>query len=165
MLYFIVTNEGVSIILVTSDQKLILNSSFIYSLQSDISFWRCLHTMRSIILSSASSAACLSGLPTMSVMQLLSCLIALTMAVSFTFCSSGVVSQPLNHFSLNSYLITSSSSLSLICQTKVHNCKCSYLLLYFIVLLSKILLLIEFCFIISLIFLFSPLALNIRPSV
>ena len=43
------------------------------------------------------------------------------------------------------------------CQTKVHNCKCSYLLWYFIVLLSKILLLIEFCFIISLIFLiFSP---------
>ena len=43
------------------------------------------------------------------------------------------------------------------CQTKVDNCKCSYLLLYFIVLLSKILLLIEFCFIISLIFLiFSP---------
>ena len=42
-------------------------------------------------------------------------------------------------------------------QTKVHNCKCSYLLLYFIVLLSKILLLIEFCFIISLIFLiYSP---------
>jgi len=25
------------------------------------------------------------------------------------------------------------------CQTKVHNCKCSYLLWYFIVLLSKIL--------------------------
>ena len=43
------------------------------------------------------------------------------------------------------------------CQTKVHNCKCSYLLWYFLVLLSKILLLIEFCFIISLIFLiFSP---------
>ena len=43
------------------------------------------------------------------------------------------------------------------CQTKVHNCKYSYLLRYFIVLLSKILLLIEFCFIISLIFLiFSP---------
>ena len=39
------------------------------------------------------------------------------------------------------------------CQTKVHNCKCSYLLLYFLVLLSKVLLLIEFCFIISLIFL------------
>ena len=43
------------------------------------------------------------------------------------------------------------------CQTKVHNCKYSYLLWYFIVLLSKILLLIDFCFIISLIFLiFSP---------
>ena len=43
------------------------------------------------------------------------------------------------------------------CQIKVHNCKCSYLLRYFILLLSKILLLIEFCFIISLIFLiFSP---------
>ena len=43
------------------------------------------------------------------------------------------------------------------CQTKVHNCKCSYLPWYFIVLLSKILLLIDFCFIISLIFLiFSP---------
>ena len=37
------------------------------------------------------------------------------------------------------------------CQTKVHNCKYSYLLWYFI--LSKILLLIEFCFIIFLIFL------------
>ena len=43
------------------------------------------------------------------------------------------------------------------CQTKVHNCKYSYLLWYFIVLLSKNLLLIEFCFINSLIFLiFSP---------
>ena len=42
--------------------------------------------------------------------------------------------------------------LSVRCQTKVHNCKCSYLLLYFIVLLSKILLLIEFCFIVSRIF-------------
>ena len=39
----------------------------------------------------------------------------------------------------------------------MHNCKYSYLLWYFIVLLSKILLLIDFCFIISLIFLiFSP---------
>ena len=50
-------------------------------------------------------------------------------------------------------------SLALIvrCQTKVHNCKYSYLLWCFIVLLSKILLLIEFCFTISLIFLiFSP---------
>ena len=47
--------------------------------------------------------------------------------------------------------------LSVRCQTKVHNCKCSYLLLYFLVLLSKILFLIEFCFMISLIFLiFSP---------
>ena len=43
------------------------------------------------------------------------------------------------------------------CQTKVHNCKYSYLLWCFIVLLSKILLSIDFCFIISLIFLiFSP---------
>ena len=35
------------------------------------------------------------------------------------------------------------------CQTKVHTCECSYLLWYFLVLLSKILLLIEFCFITS----------------
>ena len=37
--------------------------------------------------------------------------------------------------------------MSVRCQTKVHNCKYSYLLWYFIVLLSKILLLIDFCFI------------------
>ena len=43
------------------------------------------------------------------------------------------------------------------CQTKVHNCKCSYLCCNIILLFSEILLLIEFCFIISLIFLiFSP---------
>ena len=43
------------------------------------------------------------------------------------------------------------------CQTKVHNCKYSYLLCNFILLFSEILLLIEFCFIVSLIFLiFSP---------
>ena len=43
------------------------------------------------------------------------------------------------------------------CQTKVHNRKYSYLLCNIIVLLSEILLLIEFCFIVSLIFLiFSP---------
>ena len=43
------------------------------------------------------------------------------------------------------------------CQTKVHNCKCSYLCCNFILLFSEILLLIEFCFIVSLIFLiFSP---------
>ena len=54
-------------------------------------------------------------------------------------------------------LINHHLSRSVRCQTKVHNCKCSYLLWYFIVLLSKILLLIDFCFIISLIFLiFSP---------
>ena len=43
------------------------------------------------------------------------------------------------------------------CQIKVHNCKYSYLCCNFILLFSEILLLIEFCFIISLIFLiFSP---------
>ena len=43
------------------------------------------------------------------------------------------------------------------CQTKVHNCKYSYLCCNIILLFSEILLLIEFCFIISLIFLiFSP---------
>ena|GEM_PF-2403594 len=43
------------------------------------------------------------------------------------------------------------------CQTKVHNCKCSYLCCNIILLFSEILLLIEFCFIISLILLiFSP---------
>ena len=43
------------------------------------------------------------------------------------------------------------------CQTKVHNCKCSYLCCNIILLFSEILLLIEFCFIVSLIFLiFSP---------
>ena len=43
------------------------------------------------------------------------------------------------------------------CQIKVHNCKCSYLCCNIILLFSEILLLIEFCFIISLIFLiFSP---------
>jgi len=41
------------------------------------------------------------------------------------------------------------------CQTKVHNCKYSYLLCSFILLFSEILLLIEFCFIISLILLIS----------
>ena len=39
------------------------------------------------------------------------------------------------------------------CQTKVYNCKCCYLLWYFLVLLSKILLLIEFFFIRSRVFL------------
>ena len=43
------------------------------------------------------------------------------------------------------------------CQMKVHNCKCSYLCCNIILLFSEILLSIEFCFIISLIFLiFSP---------
>ena len=43
------------------------------------------------------------------------------------------------------------------CQIKVHNCKCSYLCCNIILLFSEILLLIEFCFIVSLIFLiFSP---------
>ncbi|MFC2299520.1 MAG: RhuM family protein [Segatella oulorum] len=43
------------------------------------------------------------------------------------------------------------------CQTKVHNCKCSYLCCNIILLFSEILLSIEFCFIVSLIFLiFSP---------
>ena len=43
------------------------------------------------------------------------------------------------------------------CQIKVHNCKCSYLCCNFIFLFSEILLLIEFYFIVSLIFLiFSP---------
>ena len=43
------------------------------------------------------------------------------------------------------------------CQTKVHNCKCSYLCCNIILLCSEILLLIEFCFIVSLILLiFSP---------
>ena len=37
------------------------------------------------------------------------------------------------------------------CQIKVHNCKCSYLCCNFILLCSEILLLIEFCFIVSLI--------------
>ena len=32
IIYYLVTNEGVSIILVTNDRKLILKSSFIYSL-------------------------------------------------------------------------------------------------------------------------------------
>ena len=36
------------------------------------------------------------------------------------------------------------------CQIKVHNCKCSYLCCNFILLFSEILLLIEFCFIVSL---------------
>ena len=40
-------------------------------------------------------------------------------------------------------------------QTKVHNCKYSYLLCSFILLFSEILLLIEFCFIVSLILLIS----------
>ena len=54
-------------------------------------------------------------------------------------------------------IINDGPNIYVCCQTKVHNCNCNYLLLYFIVLLSKILLLIEFCFIISLIFLiFSP---------
>ena len=43
------------------------------------------------------------------------------------------------------------------CQIKVHNCKCSYLCCNIILLFSEILLLIEFCFIVSLILLiFSP---------
>ena len=41
------------------------------------------------------------------------------------------------------------------CQTKVLNCKCSYLCCYFFLLCSEILLLIEFCFIASLILLIS----------
>ena len=41
------------------------------------------------------------------------------------------------------------------CQTKVHNCKYSYLLCNIILLFSEILLLIEFCFIVSLILLIS----------
>ena len=45
------------------------------------------------------------------------------------------------------------------CQIKVHNCKYSYLLCNFILLFSELLLLIEFCFIVSLIlFNFFPLA-------
>ena len=48
-------------------------------------------------------------------------------------------------------------SLLVRCQIKVHNCKCSYLCCNIILLFSEILLLIEFCFIISLILLiFSP---------
>ena len=39
------------------------------------------------------------------------------------------------------------------CQTKVHNCKCSYLCCNIILLFSEILLLIEFCFIRSRVFL------------
>ena len=41
------------------------------------------------------------------------------------------------------------------CQIKVHNCKCSYLCCNIILLFSEILLLIEFCFIVSLILLIS----------
>ena len=44
------------------------------------------------------------------------------------------------------------------CQIKVHNCKCSYLCCNIILLFSEILLLIEFCFIISLIFLICTLS-------
>ena len=55
------------------------------------------------------------------------------------------------------YLGGNEEDTSVRCQTKVHNCKCSYLCCNIILLFSEILLLIEFCFIISLIFLiFSP---------
>ena len=61
------------------------------------------------------------------------------------------------HLNIDTVKQLSSNNKFVRCQTKVHNCKCSYLLWYFLVLLSKILFLIEFCFIISLIFLiFSP---------
>ena len=72
-------------------------------------------------------------------------------------CISNMIKMKKTYFMTMAMMACLSLPVIVRCQIKVHNCKYSYLCCNIILLFSEILLLIEFCFIISLIFLiFSP---------